>query len=191
MRSGVLVAAVIVLSLAVGGCVSSEVTPLGPMLPRRPGGCRVQVFPTVPPYPYVNIAAVTARCHHGAGRSACLDLLDFKTCDVGGDTLYGLSEIQVGSHTQISATIAYRALPGDTTVAAPPVAAPAAAPPPPAVPPPPPPPEPVAPGACEPICSPGFACEGGKCIPQCNPPCEAGEICSRRRLCEPAPAPQP
>ena len=39
--------------------------------------------------------------------------------------------------------------------------------------------------ACQPICSPGFACQGGRCIPQCNPPCEGGEMCSRKRLCEP------
>jgi hypothetical protein len=38
---------------------------------------------------------------------------------------------------------------------------------------------------CDPICSPGFECEGGQCIPQCNPPCEAGEICNRKRMCEP------
>jgi hypothetical protein len=160
--------------------VSSEVTPLGPALPRRPAGCPAQVFSTVPPYPYVNIAAVTVRCHHGAGRSACLDLLDFKTCDLGGDTVYGLSEYQVGSHTQITATIAYQVAPAEAAAAPPRAAAPA-----------PPPPlaaEPLPPGACDPICSPGFACQDGKCIPRCNPPCEEGEICSRRRLCESAPA---
>jgi hypothetical protein len=43
----------------------------------------------------------------------------------------------------------------------------------------------IEPPACEPICSPGFACQGGRCIPQCNPPCAAGEICSRKRVCEP------
>ena len=39
--------------------------------------------------------------------------------------------------------------------------------------------------ACQPICSPGFACQGGQCIPQCNPPCAEGEICNRQRVCEP------
>jgi hypothetical protein len=41
-------------------------------------------------------------------------------------------------------------------------------------------------GACDPPCSPGFACKGGACTPVCNPACEAGEVCTRRRTCEPA-----
>lgn len=47
---------------------------------------------------------------------------------------------------------------------------------------------------CFPICSPGFECEGGQCIPQCNPACQTGEICNRKRMCEPttgAPPPGP
>jgi len=48
----------------------------------------------------------------------------------------------------------------------------------------------AAPIACNPICSPGFACQAGRCVPQCNPPCESGEICNRQRVCEPA-APPP
>jgi hypothetical protein len=45
---------------------------------------------------------------------------------------------------------------------------------------------PPPPGVCDPPCSPGFACKGGVCTPVCNPACEAGEVCSRRRTCEPA-----
>jgi hypothetical protein len=41
---------------------------------------------------------------------------------------------------------------------------------------------------CAPICSPGFACESGQCIPQCNPACEPTEVCNRHRTCEPAAA---
>jgi len=52
-----------------------------------------------------------------------------------------------------------------------------------------PPPAPPPPGVCDPPCSPGFACKGGLCTPECNPACEAGEVCTRRRTCEPvAPA---
>ena len=40
-------------------------------------------------------------------------------------------------------------------------------------------------GTCEPICSPGFACDNGVCIPQCNPACIDGETCGRDRLCHP------
>jgi hypothetical protein len=46
-----------------------------------------------------------------------------------------------------------------------------------------------APGLCDPLCSPGFVCTRGVCTPVCNPACEADEICTRRRTCEPvAPA---
>ncbi len=36
---------------------------------------------------------------------------------------------------------------------------------------------------CDPICSPGFACTSGKCVPQCNPACDAHEVCGSDRLC--------
>jgi hypothetical protein len=42
---------------------------------------------------------------------------------------------------------------------------------------------------CDPPCSPGFGCQAGTCTPMCNPPCLTGEVCSRRRICEPAPQP--
>jgi hypothetical protein len=44
---------------------------------------------------------------------------------------------------------------------------------------------PAAPGACDPICSPGFGCQAGVCIPLCNPACGADETCGRDRLCHP------
>ena len=37
--------------------------------------------------------------------------------------------------------------------------------------------------ACEPLCSPGFLCSAGKCLPQCNPACGNGETCGNDRLC--------
>ena len=38
---------------------------------------------------------------------------------------------------------------------------------------------------CEPICSPGFSCRAGTCIPQCNPACTDAETCGNDRLCHP------
>ena len=38
---------------------------------------------------------------------------------------------------------------------------------------------------CDPICSPGFACNEAKCVPVCNPACAADEACGRDRLCHP------
>jgi hypothetical protein len=39
---------------------------------------------------------------------------------------------------------------------------------------------------CEPICSPGFACEGHTCVPQCNPVCANNQVCGDDRLCHPS-----
>ena len=41
--------------------------------------------------------------------------------------------------------------------------------------------------ACNPICSPGFSCNAGTCIPQCNPACGEAETCGNDRLCHPRP----
>jgi hypothetical protein len=40
---------------------------------------------------------------------------------------------------------------------------------------------------CDPICSPGFVCKETKCIPVCNPACDASEVCGRDRLCHARP----
>jgi len=41
---------------------------------------------------------------------------------------------------------------------------------------------------CNPICSPGYACEAGVCRPLCNPACSVGQICRVDRICVPASA---
>jgi hypothetical protein len=40
--------------------------------------------------------------------------------------------------------------------------------------------------ACNPICSPGFSCNAGTCMPQCNPACTEDETCGHDRLCHPS-----
>jgi hypothetical protein len=44
------------------------------------------------------------------------------------------------------------------------------------------------PAGCDPICSPGYACESGVCRPQCNPACGEGQRCRVDRVCVPAAA---
>ncbi len=39
---------------------------------------------------------------------------------------------------------------------------------------------------CDPICSPGYACEAGVCRALCNPACGAGQVCRVDRVCVPA-----
>jgi hypothetical protein len=42
---------------------------------------------------------------------------------------------------------------------------------------------------CDPPCSPGYACQSGRCNAVCNPPCEEGAICRQDRTCGPPPRP--
>jgi hypothetical protein len=157
MREGVL----LLVLVAAAGCVSSEVTPLGPARPARAVDCAVTLLTArKPDSPFVDIAYIGARCDM---HDDCLIELHRLACVLGGDTLYGLQSTNDGNY--VTATVAARE---KSALFRPPVAAPAA-------------------GECTPLCSPGFACQASVCIPQCNPACEAGEVCNRHRTCEPAP----
>jgi hypothetical protein len=150
----------------VASCGGSQVSMLGPRRPVRPLGCAVQVVPGTPAGPVVDLASARARCLENK-RGDCLDELRRQACATGGDTVYGLSE-SVDQHiTYIAATLALRGQAG-SGAAAPRGGA-------------------AGPPACTPICSPGFDCQGGRCIPLCNPVCAPSEICDMHRTCAPAP----
>jgi hypothetical protein len=175
------IGAVVLAAVLTASCAGSEVAPSAPRRAARPDDCPVQLFPTTKPsYPVVDLASVRVVCNRALGRAACLDKLHLQTCAAGGDSAYGFKEgiNPDGAGMFISATVALRNdLPPATAsavTAAPATIAPVA----------------DAPGAsCVPICSPGFSCQAGQCIPQCNPACEPTEICNRHRTCEPATAP--
>ena len=174
---------VLVLALAlVASCASSDVASNASYRPPLPENCPVQLFPTAhPSYAAVDLASVRAVCNRALGRTACLHKLRLQTCAAGGDTAYGFEEgiNPDGAGMFISATVALRsdvppAIPSAVTAAPAAIVAPPVA--------------DAADASCAPICSPGFACRAGRCIPQCNPPCEPTEICNRHRTCEPAAA---
>jgi len=140
-------------------CITSELTPLSNnRRPSRPAGCSLQIFPTTQPdYSHENVASVRVSCDPIIGRPTCLKELKEKACHAGADTLYGFHEGDSGGWMFIAATAANRANAQTPSAATP---------------------------GCAPICSPGFDCQAGRCIPVCNPPCEAGEVCNRKRTCE-------
>jgi len=155
------------LLLAVGSC-GAQVTRLGSRRSARPAGCAVEVVSGTPAWPVVDLASARVKCIE-TGPHDCLVELRARTCEVGGDTVYGLAQSTDQHVTSMTATLALRSQP----------AAPA-------------------PGAsvgdsgtvtCAPICSPGFDCQGGRCVPLCNPACGPSEICNVHRTCEPAPTP--
>ena len=151
---------------------TTSVTAIGPQRASRPEGCPIDRFPTKPPpYAFTPIAKVRTECDP-VRRQMCIDQLRREACRAGADAVIGFKESmdQDSVSMFIDATFVVKGTGAAEAPAAPAAAAPA-------------------PGGCDPICSPGFACQGGTCVPQCNPPCEAGEICSRKRVCEPADQP--
>jgi hypothetical protein len=116
------------------------------------------------PYPHQDIARAKTECpDHMADEELCFDSMRRKACLAGADTIYGIAETREGGGGYLNAIFA-RSLPGpiDSAISGAP-----------------------AERACDPICSPGFACERGTCLPQCNPKCAADELCTRQRLCAP------
>ena len=173
------VAAMLALPPAVA-CSGVEVTQIGPKRVSRADDCNVEVFFSSPPsFPVMDIASGRATCQVLSGRTACMEELRKAACRAGAHAMYGFSEAVRADYNYVSATfgvhdaiVTHRPI-RDTPAKAPTSPAPAS-------------PAPAGDGpACDPICSPGFACREGQCLPQCNPPCEAGEICSRKRICEP------
>jgi hypothetical protein len=165
--------------LMAAACSSVEVTRIGPKRASLPNDCDIEIFfSSPPPYPVVDIASGRAMCEVLSGRTACMEELRQAACRAGAHAMYGFAETVRADFNYISATFGVH----DAIVTHRPIRD-----------------APVKPQAaaasdddddqaCDPICSPGFACQAGQCVPQCNPPCQAGEVCSRKRACEPAPA---
>lgn len=157
-----------VLVVFLGGCdfpvMRTEVTRVGTFLPSRGFDCPVQLMFGAMPEPHRDVARARTTCpDHMSSEQDCYEDMRREACLAGADTIYGIAEGSVGGTWTVAATFAHT-LPDFSGDGAP--AASAA-------------------GGCAPICSPGFACQVGACVPQCNPPCQANEVCSRARTCEP------
>jgi hypothetical protein len=93
------------LSLLSLACVSSEVRLTTLRQAPKSDGCPVAVYATAqPPYPYEVLADDRASCL--LSRNHCIDRLRADACEVGADTVYGLSETKQSMQTTISATLA-------------------------------------------------------------------------------------
>lgn len=171
-RAGGIGFAVVAVAL-VASCASPQVAPNAPRRPPLPEDCPVQLFPTAhPSYPTVDLQSLKVVCNRALGRAPCLERLRLRTCAAGGDTAYGFKEgiNPDGAGMFIAATVALRnVVPSASSSAARAATT-----------------NENAGAGCAPICSPGFACQAGQCIPECNPACEPTEICNRHRSCEPA-----
>ncbi len=150
-------------------CVTSEVSRIGKaQYPPKAKGCPVEVFPsTTPDYQWTDIASVESRCHFANGRDACITELKDKTCELGGDTLYGFKDGKAGEYSIVIGTVGVRK-PGDHPKSGGTAPKSSASP----------------PDGCSPPCSPGYRCEKSECVALCNPPCGAGMRCNQQRVCE-------
>jgi len=146
--------------VSTGACTTSNVKPLGPPMPARPIGCAVAFFSrTPPPYEYVDIASVKARCRYSTDRIGCEDELRAKACALGGDTVYGFARAATRDHTLVSAKVAYRRKSGVDVAAGP--------------------------AQCVPACGSGQKCEDGECVPACSPTCAPANPCAAGKSCVP------
>jgi hypothetical protein len=102
------------LSLA---CVSSEVRLTARRQPPSSDGCKVEVYPSKPPYPYEDLAEDRAGCVFS--RNQCIERLRDDACLVGADTVYGFDEVKQSMETSISATLARKTGPAPATPGAP------------------------------------------------------------------------
>lgn len=175
--------------LLASACVGSEVTYTGVKQPSKPEDCPVKIFPsTTPDYQWEDLASVKAHCHVWEGRTACIDELKKRTCQAGGDTLYGFKDGKEGDNIVVIGTAglqtgASREKTGgeaqkertEPAVGAPSAEAPREV--------------AATTSTCEPPCSPGYRCEASQCVAVCNPPCGEGMRCNQQRMCESAAAP--
>ena len=144
--------------ISVAACSTSNVKPLGPPMPARPIGCAVAFFSrTPPPYEYVDIASVKARCRYSTDRIGCEAELRVQACALGGDTVYGFARAATRDHTLVSAKVAYRRR-GAAEAAA-------------------------KPASCTPACGAGQKCEDGECVPACSPNCAPRNVCAAGKNC--------
>ena len=149
----------------------------GAAFPAKKPGCPLAVVATHPGPGYVEVAQITIEGDRSFGAGTYRNPQEFanvvhdRICAAGGDTLI----TEVNGFGVIARGIVLRRVAS---------AAPAPAP----VPAPVPAPAPAPASTCEPLCSPGFLCDAGTCIPQCNPRCAAGETCGNDRTCHPSAA---
>jgi hypothetical protein len=94
------------LAIVMAGCSHREATlmPVGPLLPARGPACPVEIEDQ--PEPGTKTLA-TARCTDGVLGDDCWTLLRAKTCEAGGDVLFGVhydkSAALVGTVGRLSA----------------------------------------------------------------------------------------
>lgn len=170
-----------VVSWVLGGCVASEVTyTSATKYPAKPKGCAVEVFPsTTPSQGWDDLATVEARCHTlTQGRTACIEELKARACELGGDSVYALKDGKDTEYSIVIGTIARRKEAAPQPVALIAVLPPAST------------SAPHPSVGCDPPCSPGYQCGGTQCLAVCNPPCGEGQLCTQQRVCAPGlPAP--
>lgn len=152
-------------------CTSARVWTLGKQATPREPFCEVAMEPSIPQAPREDLAWVEMRCLTPVLASTeCMIRLWERTCALGGDLVYAISEEAIDPREPeriIRAIIARRVLPGSVGLRPPDESLP----------------EQKSVKACKPSCKPGYRCVADACVPQCAPACAAGWRCSDDRVC--------
>jgi hypothetical protein len=166
----------VALAVTIAACARPVFHRNGATYPAKPGNCQLRVMGAHPGPGWEEIGTITIEGDRSAGAGSFQDGEEFvdrirpEVCAAGADAVM----TEVNGFGVVARGVAFRKVadvPEKPEIASVPAPAP-----------------PPAPDGCEPICSPGFACQKGICVPQCNPACGPEETCGRDRLCHAASA---
>lgn len=82
------------LAIGTAGCPAPEKES---RYPGRPEGCDVKVFRETPSMPTDNLGPVMATCGDDISNEDCLRTLQDQTCKLGGDVVWGVSDVPSSS----------------------------------------------------------------------------------------------
>lgn len=159
----------LVIAACLSGCGRAEFHSNGARFPAKEEDCALRVFGALPGAGWVEIGTISIQAPRDHDPEMFVYRVRAELCEAGADAVV----TQINGDGVIARGVVLKF-----------VGAPAAAPAAPAA---------TSPAAamCNPICSPGFDCVQGTCVPLCNPACIAGEACGRDRLCHPVDAGTP
>ena len=153
----------VAIATCVSGCGRAEFHSNGTRFPPKMEDCPLRILGAFPGPGWVEIGTISIQAPRDYDPEMFVYRVRDELCEAGADAVV----TEVNGSGKIARGVVLKFVGGAQTPA------PAAAQPMPSV------------SACNPICSPGFDCVQGTCVPLCNPACTAGEACGRDRLCHP------
>jgi hypothetical protein len=154
--------------LLIAGCQVAEYRPRGgASYPAKPEDCELELLGSHPGKGYEEIGVISTSPNYFRNPENLLRVTRSDVCSAGGDAIV----TEVNGYGYVVRGVVFRKTGAESKPAA--VRPPRSE------------------STCSPICSPGFECSSGQCVPLCNPTCGPGEKCGPDRLCHPEAAEVP